>query len=154
MKNVYPPALDARLPSAWRPRLCRVLIRLVAALGFLPLAVIPVSFSSPPSVVAQEGTTRLYLPLVMNGASGPTSEQLIDEALARGEIDSETALTYKVFAAFSDARLPSVYRGNDQGLVDSHILAEVQARYASLSAATQANLDPFLIPPAYVGSWV
>jgi len=94
--------------------------------------------------------TRVYLPLVMQGARRPTSDELIEQALARGEIDSETALTYEVFAAVGDARLPAGY----QGLVDSHIVAEVLARYDGLSAATQAIVNPFLIPPAYEGSWV
>ena len=106
-----------------------------------------------PAAQAEALTAQVYLPLVMNGDRRPTSDQLIDEALACGEIDSETALTYKVFAAFGDARLPAAYRGDDQKLVDSHIVAEVQYRYDSLSAATQAILNAFLIPPAYVGSW-
>jgi len=121
--------------------------------ALITIVVILVSFLSPPSFVAQELTPRAYLPLVMYGVRPPTSDQLIDEALERGEIDSETALTYKVFAAFGDARLPAVYQGDDQSLVDSHIVAEVLYRYDSLSAATQAILNPFLIPPAYEGSW-
>jgi hypothetical protein len=120
----------------------------------LMVVAILVSFLSYSSVVAQEPTTRVYLPLMMHLSRPPTSNQLIDQALARGEIDSETALTYKVFAAFNDPRLPAIYRGDDQSVIDSHILDEVQYRYAGLSAATQDILNPFLIPPAYVGSWV
>lgn len=106
-----------------------------------------------PASRADDLTTRVFLPLVMRQARRPTSNKLIDQALARGEIDSDTALTYKVFAAFGDDRLPSCYRGDDWSVVDSHIVAEVQYRYADLSAATQAILNPFLIPPAYEGSW-
>ena len=117
------------------------------------VVVIVVSFVLPPSAAGQELTHRVYLPLIMSGARRPTSNQLIDQALARGAIDAETALTYKVFAAFGDARLPAFYQGDDQGVWESHILTEVQRRYDGLSPAAQAALAPFLIPPAYEGSW-
>jgi hypothetical protein len=122
----------------------------------LTVVAILVMFMRPYGAAAQQPTPRAYLPIALGGTrplAGPTSDHLIDQALARGEIDSETALTYKVFAAFGDPRLPAAYHGDDSQLVDSHILAEVQARYAGLSATTQATLNPFLIPPAYVGSW-
>ena len=97
---------------------------------------------------------RVYLPLVSaSPPAGLSSDNLIDAARTRGEITAEQALTYKVFAAFGDPRLPAQYHGDDSLDFDSHIVAEVQAVYPTLSAATQATLNPFLIPPAYVGSW-
>jgi len=101
---------------------------------------------------------QIYLPLVFSPAvpprPGTTSDDLIDAALKRGEINAETALTYKVFSAFNDPRLPGKYRGDDSALIESMILADVQAAYPGLSASTQATLNPFLLPPAYEGSWV
>src|SRR5687767_4151233 len=40
-----------------------------------------------------------------------TAFELIDQALAAGEITPETALTYRVFHVFEDDRLPPAYRG-------------------------------------------
>jgi hypothetical protein len=89
----------------------------------------------------------------MPAAPTRTSDQLIDAALASGEIDWQTALVYKVFAAFSDPRLPARFKGDDTQVPDSNAVAEVQARYAELSAETQALVNPFLLPPIYEGSW-
>jgi hypothetical protein len=83
----------------------------------------------------------------------PTSEYLIDEALANGEIDEETALTYKVFAAFGDTRLPTQYAGDDSQVLDSHVMDKIVATWDTLSPQTQAVLDPFFVPPYYEGSW-
>src|SRR5262245_41738838 len=40
-----------------------------------------------------------------------TSFELIDRALAAGEISEETALIYRVFHVFEDDRLPGAFRG-------------------------------------------
>ena len=76
-----------------------------------------------------------------------SSEERIDAALAAGQIDSETALLYKVFAAFGDCRLPASLAGDAGPLMDSMIIAEVRARFSQLSAATKATLQPFLLAP-------
>jgi hypothetical protein len=83
----------------------------------------------------------------------PSSEVLIDRAEASGELDSETALVYRVFALFGDARLPARYQGDDSAIKDSLYMVEVRGRFEALSAATKALVQPFLIPPAYRGSW-
>src|SRR5687768_618260 len=46
----------------------------------------------------------------------PSSYELIDQALAAGRINEETAFKYRVFAAFGDERLPAQYRGDDGGV--------------------------------------
>ena len=74
-----------------------------------PVAGLPTS--STADTVTSQGEFSVYLPLVTHTIP-PTSFQLIDQALARGEITAETALIYKVFAAFGDDRLPSPYRGS------------------------------------------
>lgn len=129
----------------------------IAAVLYVECAFLLAALLLPTAAGAQPPPPQphLYLPLVqeMWRAPVPSTSQLIDAALARGEIDAETALAYKVFWTFGDARLPAAFRGDDHLVAESGIVAEVQARYATLSAATQALLDPFLIPPAYVGSW-
>jgi len=128
-------------------------------LVLLLLAIMIVSSITPPRSAAQGGSQRVRLPLLMRAyvpqppPKEGSSDQLIDAALARGEIDAETALIYKVFAAFGDARLPGRFQGDDSKLFDSHVVAQVQAQYAALSEAARATLNPFLIPPIYVGSW-
>ena len=84
---------------------------------------------------------------------GPTSESLVLEALTDGEIDEETAFVYRVFAAFRDPHLPESYRGYDDLARDSLIGAELSSRFLELTAANQALLQPYLIPPPYEGSW-
>lgn len=93
------------------------------------------------------------LELTVTGGSAPSSAELIDEALANGEIDAETALVYKVYAAFGDNRLPDVYRGDDSSVLESPILNEVVERFDSLSPQAQATLEPFFIAPFYEASW-
>lgn len=83
-----------------------------------------------------------------------TTSQLIDQAEAAGTIDSETALVYRVYALFGDARLPTQYQGRSDRSEDSLYLAEVRHRFSSLSPTTQAIVEPFLTPPAYPASWI
>lgn len=81
------------------------------------------------------------------------SDNLIADALAAGTIDEETALLYRVYAAFHDARLPLQYAGVDDDVMDSDALDVVRERWDTLTPATQALLEPFFAPPAYLGSW-
>ncbi|MBI2912388.1 MAG: hypothetical protein HYY03_00530 [Chloroflexi bacterium] len=92
--------------------------------------------------------------LTIAGAA-PSSFDLIDEALAAGTIDEETALVYKVYAVFGDGRLPLQYRGYDGGgPPDGGGVAITQAMLDTASPETRALLAPFLIPPIYDGSWL
>lgn len=84
----------------------------------------------------------------------PSSFDLIDEALANGDIDAETALTYKVFAVFGDGRLPPAYRGADSGGPPDGGVAVTQGMLTGVSPQTRAVLEPFLVPPVYAGSWL
>lgn len=85
---------------------------------------------------------------------GDTSYALIDEAEAAGTIDHETAIKYKMLAMFKDESLPTEYQSE---LVDyrvgSTLFKEVRAEYDSLSAETQATLDPFFKRPDDAGSY-
>lgn len=118
------------------------------------LGVVPIHAQGPQPTQPSSGPTTLFLPFVTRAYSPPTSFELIEKALARGEIDEETALSYKVFAVYLDPRLPGRFKGDDSKVRDTLIAAEVATRWPSLSPATQALLTPFLLPPAAPGSWL
>ncbi len=82
-----------------------------------------------------------------------TSFQLIDEAVLAGDIDADTALTYKVYATFADPRLPEEYSGDDTGRDGTLLMAELARRLDALPSNLRADLEPFLLPPAQTGSW-
>ena len=83
----------------------------------------------------------------------PTTFELIDSALASGAINAETALVYKVFSEFGDGRLPAQYVGRDENRREATAMQDAIADYATLSAPTQALLEPFLLPPENPASW-
>ena len=82
-----------------------------------------------------------------------TTFDKIDAAVAGGAITPEQGLTYKVFAGFGDPRLPAQFVGNAPDPLAQAPLNDVAARWAQLSAGTQATLGPFLIPPFHQGSY-
>jgi len=85
----------------------------------------------------------------------PSSYALINQALAAGRINAETAHKYRVFAAFGDTRLPAPFRGDDGGLTEMpHTVLEAGALLQTFSAQTQAELRPFFMPPGEPGSWI
>jgi hypothetical protein len=120
--------------------------------------------AAPAPQPAPAADRQIFLPLVAKGGTpstdpdpdpdpnpgGPSSDELIAAALARGEIDAETALSYRVFAAFADPRLPAQFRGAPGG---DDVMVELTRRFAELSPAAQSTLHPFTIPPYYQGSW-
>ncbi len=81
------------------------------------------TYSNPSSLFASVGDTLAF--------GKPTTLQLIDGAVVKGEIDSDTALLYKVYAFFGDARLPQAYAGEPPGLEEHGILFEVSDRWAN-----------------------
>jgi hypothetical protein len=86
-------------------------------------------------------------------SSGPSSSALIDVALAKGDIDADTALKFKVLAMFNDARLPTQFKGDDSGVFETNALQELNARFDTLSSDNQAALGAFLLRPSSKGSW-
>jgi hypothetical protein len=88
---------------------------------------------------------------VIAPSPGPTSQGLIRQALSGGSIDADSALIYRVFAAFDDERLPVAYRG--QPGHDSLVGAELVTRYPALAPAARALVYPFTLPPPAPGSW-
>jgi hypothetical protein len=144
----------------YRPRAPRIalLFALVSLLGSSLGA-----YAAPAPQPAPAAESRAFLPLVARGGApdpgpdpspgGPSSAELIAEALARGEIDAEAALTYRAFAAFADPRLPARFRGDDSAPGDDEVMDELVGRFSQLSPAAQETLGPFTIPPYYQGSW-
>jgi len=125
-------------------RLSVLLVLLVVASSSLPLA------SAAPS----DADLTAYLPRVSNyRGTPPSSLELIDAALQRGEITAETALIYKVYVIFSDTRLPARFRGDDRAVVDGDAVKLAKVQFDGLSPAAQTVLAPYLIPPIYRGSW-
>jgi hypothetical protein len=85
--------------------------------------------------------------------AGFSSSELIDAAQGRGDLDADTALAYKVYALFRDARLPAAFQGGASEEIDSALLAELAAAFDALAPAAQQALAPFLQRPAQAGSW-
>lgn len=87
------------------------------------------------------------------GDPGATNAlSLIEEALADGDLDEETATLYRLYAAFGDDRLPAEFEVG--GYVDAGVaVRKARASFDSLSAAGQEAVRPFLIPPIYEGTW-
>jgi hypothetical protein len=103
------------------------------------------TYRNPSGLFASVGDTLAFGP--------PTTFQLIDGGVVKGEIDAETALLYKVYATFGDPRLPQAYVGDPPGQQDHGLMMEVADLWPSLSGPTQLLLEPFLTPPTYAGSW-
>ena len=80
-----------------------------------------------------------------------SSHDLIEQAVASGQISEEQGLVYEVYSDYDDPRLPSRFHAPANGL-DEGALGEAAERWDDLSPATQDVLRPFLIPPFYVGS--
>jgi hypothetical protein len=78
----------------------------------------------------------------------------IDADLAARKINAEKALTYKLFAGFGDKRLPRKYDvGKETGGDLTAVVDQAIQTFASLSPQTQDTIAPFLMPPAYEGSY-
>jgi hypothetical protein len=107
----------------------------------------PVTPPAPPSPPAPSPAPSPPAP------GKPSSSALIDEALTRGEIDADSALKYKVFAAFNDTRLPAKFTGDDSGVFETNVLRDLNARFDSLSSENQSALAAFLLRPSNKGSW-
>jgi hypothetical protein len=82
-----------------------------------------------------------------------SAAELIDEAVAKKKISVETGLVYKVFAAFTDPRLPTEYRGRGAAGFNDAVLRDVAENFGTLSAPTRQVLAPFLVPPFHHQSW-
>ena len=82
-----------------------------------------------------------------------SSTELIDTAQSDGDIDATTALSYRVFALFRDARLPAKYQGGVSEAIDSALLADLNSTFETLPPESLTALAPFLARPAQAESW-
>jgi len=88
-----------------------------------------------------------------------TTDAAIAAARSAGEIDAETALTYRVFALVGDPRLPERFRATATGSDDvddvdgNEVIADLRAAWPSLSAPTQRLLAPFTGRPSAADGW-
>lgn len=130
---------------------------LFALLLCFALASTLVAQAAPPVPAAQ---TQVFLPLVATDGtsisppppSGSTSDELIEAAYKAGALDAETALLYRVYAAFGDKRLPAIYRGARR-TTTSRAFDDAARVFAKLTPQTQAILREFATPPSAENSW-
>ena len=94
------------------------------------------------------------VPAPQAAAPGPTSFELIEQALAAKAIDEETAHKYRVFAGFGDTRLPAQYRSSEQDPKLLEAIGEAGRLLNAFSAQTRAELAPFFKRPDEPGSWI
>ncbi len=89
------------------------------------------------------------------GPLGPSSFDLIDQALAEGRLDEETALTYQVLALVRHPALPAELLGHDLPGVDNvGVLLEVRLRgEAYFTPEHWALLEPIFRRPYDQGSY-
>lgn len=108
--------------------------------------------------VAEEATARAAAAAA--AAPRTTVEAAIAAAAAAGEIDAETALAYRAYALFGDARLPSKLRAatapdDDADEVDGNaVIDALRGAWDGLAPGTRAALAPFRIRPGASGSWL
>jgi hypothetical protein len=138
----------------FRIGLCLALLVLTLLGSSWPGLAQPAAPHSTGSPGAGDLIPRAFLPLAARfGATPPTSFELIDQAVATGRISAEQGLIYKVFAQFSDARLPVQYVGGGVGRQGDLITDEVVAQAATLSDSAKETLTPFFVPPNDPRSW-
>ncbi len=122
-----------------------------SSIGVQPKASVSYTLSATNESGSSQASTSLTVDA--NTPSSPSSADLIDAALAKGDLQPEQATEYKLFADFGDPRLPAKFQGGTESLESSGVEAAIKS-YASLSAAAQDIVAPFLTPPAYQGSWL
>ena len=87
-------------------------------------------------------------------AEGDNTLQLLDKAVADGELDEETAFVYKIYAVFGDNRLPEDFYVQRPFRNGTSLVREMNRRWDSLSADTKALLEPFHKRPDEEDSWM
>jgi hypothetical protein len=101
----------------------------------------PGSATNPPSTTDAPTTTP-----VAPQPESPTSAELILADLDAGRIDQPTALLYRVFAMFGDARLPAGY-ATDGWQEDGAAIALATDQLDTLPAEIASEVRPFLARP-------
>ncbi len=94
-------------------------------------------------------------PAATEPPAAPSSTDQIATAEAAGTLDHDTALLYRLYAAFDPVKVPAPYKGDDRGPgpESKGILDEISARWDSLPAAVQARAAPFFLRPSNPASF-
>lgn len=79
-------------------------------------------------------------------AHAPSSRQLIDEALAAGEIDEEASWLYRTWLMFDDQLLPEQYRGAPDPH-DTELLVHMPRLLPDLSQEIRQQIEPYFLRP-------
>ena len=77
----------------------------------------------------------------------PSSQALIAADLEAGTIDAGTALQYRAWALFGDARLPEKYDRSGSSGEDNELFNQIAASADTLPAAQAADLKRYLLRP-------
>jgi len=87
-------------------------------------------------------------PAAEEGPAGPTSFDLIDQALTEGRIDEETALTYKILSLVGHPSLPAEFKGYDlPGADNVSVLAEMKLKLRDPSTLRPETVE--LLTPIF-----
>jgi hypothetical protein len=81
----------------------------------------------------------------------PSALDLISKAVKDGRLDSDTALLYRIYAAFADPALPAEYASGEAGEDDAAVELLTQ-HHAELPADIRARAEPYLLRPSDSGS--
>lgn len=145
---------DNRTRTAARPAAILVALLLVASCGTPPAPTqspLAAPTAGSPDASGEPGPTA---PAPTPAPAEPVgTRQLVQQAVDRGEIDTGTALLYRAYSAFGDARLPAAFRGDPSAPEDHLVLREAAEDWSTLSVDARRALVPFMLPPAAPGSW-
>ncbi|NOK08025.1 Ig-like domain-containing protein [Corallococcus exercitus] len=99
-------------------------------------------------------STTLSVVVLPGDASLPSSDEVLTSAHEAGLINDEELLAYRVYAAFSDPRLPLQYKARVEPGFDVTPLEDLHSRFDDLSAPMQEALGMYLLRPDDPGSWL
>lgn len=101
-----------------------------------------------------KGSATVVVEAPSTGPSvGPSGPDLIDQALAAGQLDVSTATRYKAYWAFRDSRLPAQFAGAPGAGASAHPPPEIYDPPAGVSAEARAELRRYSLPPTDPDSW-
>ena len=85
--------------------------------------------------------------------AGGSSFGLIDAAQTRRELTEDEAILLKLRAGFGDPALPRRWRGDGSALDSTATLAVAERRLGAMPARLRRQVEPYLRPPAFSGSF-
>ena len=108
------------------------------------------------SAVANASGTQSFALSVIQAAGSTTitSRNLIDQAVASGQLSPDQAIVYRILAQFGSNALPSQYQGTPARHQFADNMSALVQGYATLTPQQQAVVAPYLLPPIYSDAWV